>query len=160
MASTRELQKPRMAECHPERRHRAKGLCASCYVKKWAKEHPDANTGNNWSRTHPEQHRVAKIRAALKQRHGITYEQFVDMWNRQGGTCANPGCSYTFALDRADYRRALHVDHDHSTGRIRALLCAKCNVALGQVGDDRARLAGLIEYLELHQQNTSPDGLN
>lgn len=41
----------------------------------------------------------------------------------------------------------MHIDHCHLTGIVRGLLCANCNVALGMVGDNPARLIRLIEYL-------------
>lgn len=43
--------------------------------------------------------------------------------------------------------RRLHVDHNHSTGRIRALLCSKCNQALGLFDEDQERMFAAIEYL-------------
>ena len=42
-----------------------------------------------------------------------------------------------------------HIDHDHVTGRIRGLLCGKCNKALGLVGDQPAMLRVAAEYLEV-----------
>lgn len=42
----------------------------------------------------------------------------------------------------------LVVDHDHSSGKVRGLLCDLCNKALGQARDDISILAGLIKYLQ------------
>lgn len=41
-----------------------------------------------------------------------------------------------------------HVDHCHVTGKVRGLLCHKCNVALGMVQDRVSHLQALISYLE------------
>jgi hypothetical protein len=41
----------------------------------------------------------------------------------------------------------MHVDHCHTTGFVRGLLCFNCNAALGHVGDSADRLTKLIEYL-------------
>lgn len=40
------------------------------------------------------------------------------------------------------------IDHDHKTGRVRAILCHNCNLALGHTKDDPDRLRALAEYLE------------
>jgi hypothetical protein len=40
------------------------------------------------------------------------------------------------------------VDHDHKTGKVRGILCHKCNIALGLIGDDPARARALANYLE------------
>ena len=49
-----------------------------------------------------------------------------------------------------------HIDHDHSTGQIRGVLCRKCNVALGFVDDNTQKLKNLIKYLEkqIYYENT------
>jgi len=44
--------------------------------------------------------------------------------------------------------RRLAVDHDHETGRVRALLCHGCNVALGLVAEDPQRVYALASYAE------------
>jgi hypothetical protein len=43
-----------------------------------------------------------------------------------------------------------HVDHCHKTGRIRALLCRRCNTTLGLSGDDATTLRLLADYVEMH----------
>ncbi len=61
----------------------------------------------------------------------------------QGGVCAVCGNSPNMSKKRG----GLHVDHDHSTGKVRGLLCESCNVGLGFFKDSSIKLAKAIEYL-------------
>lgn len=74
----------------------------------------------------------------LKFHYGITLADEARMLSSQGGLCAS--CRDTLATH--------HVDHCHATGKVRGLLCAKCNKGLGLFLDDPARLRAAAEYLE------------
>ncbi len=45
---------------------------------------------------------------------------------------------------------SLKVDHEHTSGKIRGVLCHNCNVAIGHMRDDPTRLRAAAQYLELH----------
>lgn len=75
----------------------------------------------------------------IKARYGITTAELTAMRNRQGGVCA---------ICREPPQREV-IDHDHSTGRVRGLLCHPCNIALAHVEDDAFREAALV-YLRGH----------
>lgn len=147
--------KPRgLVTCgHTERKHQAKGLCASCYSTKWMRENPDKNSGNRWLKNHPEQARFHLRKHRLKKLYGLTPEQYEALWNRQGGRCANRGCSYVAPSVQPRFPLALDVDHDHASGKVRGLLCRHCNQALSRVREQRAVLAGLIRYLDRNASN-------
>jgi hypothetical protein len=49
---------------------------------------------------------------------------------------------------------AEHIDHDHSTGKLRGLLCLNCNHGLGKLLDDIATLESAIQYLRGHERPT------
>lgn len=77
----------------------------------------------------------AKIRARqrwykIHATHGVTQEQYDAMLKAQGGRCA---------ICRGKPEGFLHVDHDHDTGDVRALLCMRCNLQLGTVEKFGAR---------------------
>ncbi len=52
--------------------------------------------------------------------------------------------------------KRLHVDHDHSTGKFRGVLCSGCNTGLGLFQEDIGRLLKAVQYLTIH---ASPDKL-
>lgn len=74
------------------------------------------------------------------KKYGITLEQYSNMLDAQGGVCAI--CE---SHDKAFAHLA--VDHCHTTGKVRGLLCNKCNRAIGIFGDDLKRLGRAVAYL-------------
>src|SRR5947208_481990 len=79
----------------------------------------------------------------LRATYGITMEQKEKMAFEQDCKCAACGLEAESLSD-------LCVDHDRCSGRIRGLLCNKCNLALGSVDDDVEKLRGLLRYLTRH----------
>ena len=53
--------------------------------------------------------------------------------------------------------RDTHIDHDHKTGKIRSILCNKCNVGLGMFNDDTAVLRRAAKYIEKHELGGDDD---
>lgn len=82
----------------------------------------------------------------LKRVYGLTLEEFDSLLEKQGGHCA--------VCDRAceEDGKHLSVDHDHETGKVRGLLCARHNHALGLCGDDPDVLMALASYLIRHKK--------
>lgn len=71
-------------------------------------------------------------------KYGLTHKEYDGMFKSQGGKCKICG-------NKFDYR--LHVDHCHTTGKVRGLLCRGCNTGLGQFQDDPRILREAINYL-------------
>ena len=80
----------------------------------------------------------------LKYAHGLSLEDYAVKLTEQGGVCASCGLPETKTNQFGVV--ALAVDHDHDTGRIRGLLCMKCNRALGLLGDSATTVASLLVY--------------
>lgn len=77
------------------------------------------------------------------KRYGMTTDDYARMLDAQGGgcaICANPPRD-----------RRLAIDHCHTTGKVRGLLCGPCNVSLGQFGDSPRTLLEAAKYLLKHQ---------
>lgn len=79
--------------------------------------------------------------------YGITLEQYRSMLKGQQYLCA------LCKKPHDEYKKhgQLFVDHNHLTGKVRALLCTGCNTALGKFNDDVDKLYAAIEYLKKYQ---------
>ena len=75
----------------------------------------------------------------IEQTYGLTAEQYETLLAAQDGVCAICGGSRRYRLN---------VDHDHSTGRVRGLLCRRCNKLLRDVRDDKTVLYAAADYLD------------
>lgn len=76
---------------------------------------------------------------AIKYRYRLTVEQRDELFKKQNECCA-------ICKTNQD-TRGFSVDHCHKTGKIRGLLCNKCNTGLGMFGDNKENLKQAIEYL-------------
>lgn len=91
----------------------------------------------------------ARRSKSLWQNYGITHDQYDAMFAAQNGVCAACSLPETKIDSRTKELRYLSVDHDHTTGgKVRALLCAGCNAALGLLREDPARIRALADYAE------------
>ena len=97
-----------------------------------------------WRRSFPEKEK----NLYLKNRYGITYKHYEYMANQQGDICAICNNEETMISHHSGKVQRLAVDHCHSTGKIRGLLCSKCNTALGGFKDNIDLLKQAIIYLE------------
>lgn len=89
--------------------------------------------------THTEERRQAK----RLYYYGISRASFNSILDEQGGVCGV--CKKSHWGGR---HGTPHVDHDHKTGRVRGILCQKCNIALGMVDDNPSIARSLANYLE------------
>lgn len=94
-----------------------------------------------WDRRNPEKRAIAGRRYRLKKKYGVSLEDYELMLASQGGVCA--------ICAEAPGKGVLHVDHCHTTGRVRGLLCHKCNKALGLFADSPERLHSAATYLRV-----------
>ena len=83
---------------------------------------------------------------------GITMTEFGAMEKAQGGGCAI--CGRQERRTRRGRLARLAVDHDHETGEVRGLLCARCNAAIGLFDDELQILENAVEYLRKRRSTT------
>jgi hypothetical protein len=113
-------------------------LCLKCgEVKPWSEWHRNATASDGWS-TRCKACRAAEGRAGhLKRQYGLTEAERDEMIASQMGLCV-------ICLKAP----AVHVDHCHTTGKVRGVLCFNCNSAIGKLGDDPDAVRRAAAYLE------------
>lgn len=80
----------------------------------------------------------------LKVSYGITQDDYEKILKKQRGKCAI--CRLTGSGQAG--KNYLCVDHDHKTGKIRGLLCHKCNRGIGLLGDSIKNAVAALSYLK------------
>jgi len=95
----------------------------AAYQRMWRKANPDKSKNNE-----------------LMRSFGITLEEYNVMLKSQENVCKICG-------NTEPYNSSLAVDHCHSTGKVRGLLCSNCNRGLGFMQDSKVLLANAISYL-------------
>lgn len=81
----------------------------------------------------------------VRRQYGITRDVYAKMLKRQKGVCEI--CRRPETEQYLDIVKRLAVDHDHRTGQLRGLLCARCNGLLGRAQDDPELLMAAARYL-------------
>lgn len=89
----------------------------------------------------------------LERCFGITPAQYDAMLIAQDGVCAICKNEETSVDKKSQRVRRLAVDHDHKTGKIRELLCSKCNHTIGRINDDVELMQIMIDYLNKHRED-------
>ena len=145
------------ASCHPDRPHSANGMCEECYQRDYRKKKQNAISNYRQSyKQRPEvkkkdRDRIKDLRRNghfLKEKYGISLEEYDGLLYEQGGGCAICGREDSSRKDRVQTKFPLCVDHDHKTGIIRGLLCDECNRGLGAFKDNPELLTIAAHYLQ------------
>jgi hypothetical protein len=120
--------------------------CARTYQREWNSRNKEKiREGNQRRRSDPAKRERynRQMRQNWLKLYGLTPEGYDELLAAQGGVCAICGLpGQTWA------ERNLHVDHDHATHEVRGLLCGKCNVGIGMLGDSVEGLRNALKYLE------------
>lgn len=111
-----------------EYRERKKAEDPTVFTRRW----------NEWYQSNKDKDANSHLRC----KYGITLKEKEEMINSQGGLCAI--CDKPFT-DKSE--KGAHIDHDHTSGRLRQILCSPCNCMLGFAKDDPFVLVGALIYL-------------
>lgn len=84
----------------------------------------------------------------LRKEYGLTLAQYNALFAAQGGACA---------ICNQIVNGNLNVDHDHKTGKVRALLCAPCNLGIGNLREDPSLMEAAAAYIRSHKATMTPN---
>ena len=98
-----------------------------------------------YKKKHPDKAKRYRKQSNLKSMYNMEYNDYIAMLNAQNHRCAICNNLPT------NERYPLNVDHCHETGKVRALLCGNCNLALGNFKENIGVLQSAIAYLRLHK---------
>jgi hypothetical protein len=76
----------------------------------------------------------------LKSRYNLTVDDYINMFEHQDGKCA--------ICNTKPPQKEFYIDHNHSTGKVRALLCKHCNSAIGFFKESPTLMRNAINYIE------------
>jgi hypothetical protein len=83
-----------------------------------------------------------------RYKYGLSESQFTELRVLQNDRCPICKTPFSLLLDRPGERTKIHVDHCHRTGKIRGLICDKCNLLLGCANESATLLRMAQRYLE------------
>lgn len=137
----------RFADCHPNRKHHAKGMCRSCYAKSLPKKTgPDRkvsattkskNQRRSTAWRKAEDNKARAKDARYKREYGITLAEVEAMKIAQKFRCAI--CNIK--------TESFHVDHHHESNTVRGLLCGSCNRGIGLLQECTTIMLAAVKYL-------------
>lgn len=111
--------------------------CRSAKQMEWAAKNPELVRAQR--RDYYLRNKSTFKHTRLKRHHGIGLDQYRDMEKRQNGKCA--------ICELVPKDGILRVDHNHTTGVIRGLLCDSCNRGIGFLRDSQSNLQRAADYV-------------
>jgi uncharacterized Zn finger protein (UPF0148 family) len=157
---------PRIAKCSTckikfkvNKNGRVPKYCPNCkkhntlkWYKKW-KSNPEVQQHlRTYAREYRKNWRNTKYKnyldISLRTKYNLTLEQFDSMFKKQNGKCAICGFQFVdWKTPTTKGKKDIHVDHNHSTNKVRGLLCSRCNVGIGLLKENISILQSAIKYL-------------
>lgn len=114
---------------------KSRASCRKCLAKKMSDKYQDMTDKEKDEYSRKQREKM------LVRNYGITQTEYDKLLKSQGNCCALCG------VHDEDSSVKFHVDHCHTTGKVRGILCQTCNQALGLFRDDVSVLKRAIDYL-------------
>ena len=104
-----------------------------------------------YMREYRRKHPAREKNTQLKKDFGIDLQTYDGMLAEQDGRCAICGKKEEQKRWDGKGKKNLAVDHCHTTGKVRGLLCSKCNTGLGSFKEDPKIFLAALNYLNKHK---------
>ena len=94
--------------------------------------------------------RYVPKRTHIQNTYGLTEDMYYELLEQQNNSCGICGISEKEFIETYTGKRTLtklFVDHDHTTNKVRGLLCDKCNRGIGLLGDTLKDVQNAVNYL-------------
>lgn len=150
---------------HPDKKARNKsGLCRNCYEKYLINSNPEykqrqRENSKKYREAHLEECKKRELEtwkkkkdtpeykfkrkvALLKKNYNLTYNQFLNLLTFQNNKC------FICEQHLTENDKFTHIDHNHSTGEIRGILCSQCNWFMSKIDTVKNCLENLNNYVK------------
>jgi hypothetical protein len=104
--------------------------------------------GKEWAKQNPEKKRLSNRKVQVKTTYGLEWRDYVALYNKAEGRCEICHTFLELTPIKDKQNSAACVDHCHTTGVVRGILCRSCNVAIGHLQDSKDRAYSAFKYLE------------
>ncbi len=126
--------------------HYAGPTCSNCYRSEQRRLNPNKflQKDREYKKSLPKETKSERaLRYQLKYHYGLSTEQFSELILKQDNACAI--CRTSF-----EARPSIAVDHCHTKGSVRGLLCRGCNTGIGMLREKPENFISAFNYLEDH----------
>lgn len=117
--------------------------CKKC-TSEWGKKYGKTNEGRQKRKALYQKHKEKQLDQKMRKKFGISLQEYEVMLDKQGRKCMI--CGRT----PEENGKALAIDHDHKTGKNRALLCSSCNICIGFIEKNALNISKIATYLTTH----------
>ena len=147
MEDKREKERLRAAEWRKNNPEKVKEINRKAKAKRLA-EKPELIRA--YQQAYREKNRETLRHRERERKFGISRQEYADLFLKQNGVCAI--CKQPETATRLGKVKALSVDHCHTSGKVRGLLCSDCNTGIGKMKESREALLAAIRYLDEHSE--------
>lgn len=138
----KQLKSVELFPCVSKVNRNPRSICKACCAEKQRKiYHQNPEQHRNYTRKRRAKYEGIHKRIANLKTFGLTIDDYEYMLKMQNNQCAICGTT------KCDSGRRLAVDHCHVTGRVRGLLCRRCNQTIGKFNDSFFLLQQAADYV-------------